>query len=330
MKAVFGLAGLDRVQEIVYSATLEEPAPDASALAQRLGLDVAEVRDALEVLLELRMVRRSHAEPERLVAVDPVVGLQNLLARENEQLLARQQQISASQSMVLRMLADRNASVASAATEGVQRLEGIDAVQQRLERFSQEAKWSVETFMTGGAQSAAALEAARENDARVMTRGVVMRTIGLDSLREHEGTLAHARWLTDRGGEFRTVAALPPRMVVVDRGSALVPIDPEDSRKGAMYLTEPGMVASLVALFEQVWDVATPFGSDRRPDSSGLSTQEKALLVLIAQGHTDESAASKLFISARTARRTMAGIMERLGARSRFEAGVKAAQLGWL
>ncbi|MFE7277006.1 LuxR C-terminal-related transcriptional regulator [Streptomyces sp. NPDC057623] len=330
MKVVLGLAGLDHVQEIVYRAALEAPALDAPGLAERLQLDVAEVRDALEALLQLRMMRRSRDEPGRLVPVDPVVGLQELLAREHEQLLARQQQISASQSMVLRMLADRNTSVPSAVTEGVQRLEGIDAVQQRLERFSQEARWSVATFMPGGAQSAEALEAARENDARVMARGAAVRTVGLDSVRGHEETLAYARWLTDQGSEFRTVSTLPPRMVVVDRSAALVPIDPKDSRKGAMFLTEPGMVASLMALFEQVWDVATPLGSDRRPDGDGLSSQEKALLVLIAQGHTDESAAAKLFISARTARRTMASIMERLGARSRFEAGVKAAQLGWL
>ncbi|MFD0381692.1 LuxR C-terminal-related transcriptional regulator [Streptomyces stramineus] len=50
----------------------------------------------------------------------------------------------------------------------------------------------------------------------------------------------------------------------------------------------------------------------------------------MAQGHTDESAAKQLHISPRTARRMMASLMDRLGARSRFEAGLKAARLGWL
>ena len=51
---------------------------------------------------------------------------------------------------------------------------------------------------------------------------------------------------------------------------------------------------------------------------------------LLAAGLTDEAAAARLNISHRTARRLMAGLMERLGARSRFEAGLKAAQRGWL
>ncbi len=119
-------------------------------------------------------------------------------------------------------------------------------------------------------------------------------------------------------------------MVLVDSAIALVPIDPADPRKGALCLTRPGVVASLVALFECVWDAATPLGADRETGRAGLSDQERELLLLIAQGHTDESAAAQLFISPRTSRRMMASIMERLGARSRFEAGVKAAQHGWL
>ncbi|MFJ9378719.1 LuxR C-terminal-related transcriptional regulator [Streptomyces sp. NPDC101455] len=327
---MFGIVGLDQIQETVYRASLESPQLEVAALAEKVHLSVAEVRSALDTLLDMRMMRRSREAPERLVPVDPVVGLQALLEREHEELMARQQQISASRSLVLSMLADRGADATSATSEGVQRLEGVDVVQQRLDRLSREVRWSVATFMPGGAQSAEALAAARECDARVLARGVTMRTIGLDSVRLDTGTVQYARWLTDHGGEFRTVPVLPPRMVVVDQSSALVPIDPRDTRKGALFLTELGMVTSLVALFEQIWDVATPLGSDHHSGDLGLLPQEKALLMLIAQGHTDESAAAKLFISPRTARRTMAGVMERLGARSRFEAGVKAAQNGWL
>ncbi|GGV68738.1 hypothetical protein GCM10010277_78240 [Streptomyces longisporoflavus] len=61
-----------------------------------------------------------------------------------------------------------------------------------------------------------------------------------------------------------------------------------------------------------------------------LSSTERALLRLAAEGCTDAAAASRLHVSHRTARRMMAALMERLGARSRFEAGVKATRLGWL
>lgn len=45
---------------------------------------------------------------------------------------------------------------------------------------------------------------------------------------------------------------------------------------------------------------------------------------------TDENAGKRLGISLRTVRRQMASLMERLNASSRFEAGLKAAQSGWL
>lgn len=47
-------------------------------------------------------------------------------------------------------------------------------------------------------------------------------------------------------------------------------------------------------------------------------------------GLTDEVAARRLGISLRTARRMMARIMERLGAHSRFEAGLRAKERRWL
>jgi DNA-binding NarL/FixJ family response regulator len=74
-----------------------------------------------------------------------------------------------------------------------------------------------------------------------------------------------------------------------------------------------------------------PVGAQRdEGHGEGLSTGEKELLLLLAKGLTDEAAAKRLGVSLRTARRQMAALMERLGATSRFEAGLKAAQRGWL
>ncbi|GAA3924602.1 helix-turn-helix domain-containing protein [Actinoplanes auranticolor] len=53
-----------------------------------------------------------------------------------------------------------------------------------------------------------------------------------------------------------------------------------------------------------------------------LDGRERELLKLLAAGMTDESAAVRLGISARSVRRMMSGVMDRLGARSRFQAGI--------
>lgn len=315
--------------EIVYRAMLQHQGLSVEDLATYLSLSTDDIRAALDVLFELHLLQESSERPGHLFAVDPVVGLQEMLAREQQHLVERERQIASSRELIAQMLAEsehRTVRGRPGEEEGIERLDGMQAVQHRLEQLSVNASRSVMTFMPGGAQSGPALAAASRNDKQVLDRGVAIRTIALDSVGGDPATLEYARTLTANGGEFRTTTTLPPRMVLVDNSIALLPIDPADSRKGALCLTRSGVIASLVALFERTWEAAVPLGTDR----DGLSEQDRALLLLIAQGHTDESAASQLFISTRTSRRIMASIMERLGARSRFEAGVKAAQRGWL
>ncbi|MGW3248842.1 helix-turn-helix domain-containing protein [Streptomyces sp. NPDC001070] len=62
----------------------------------------------------------------------------------------------------------------------------------------------------------------------------------------------------------------------------------------------------------------------------GLTGQEATTLQLLADGLTDEAIAKRLGVSPRTARRIATDLMERLNARSRFQAGARAVQHGWL
>lgn len=61
-----------------------------------------------------------------------------------------------------------------------------------------------------------------------------------------------------------------------------------------------------------------------------LTARELITLRLLAEGHTDAAIAKRLGLSGRTVRRIATGLMNRLGARSRFAAGVHAVQRGWL
>lgn len=61
------------------------------------------------------------------------------------------------------------------------------------------------------------------------------------------------------------------------------------------------------------------------PAAQPISAREWQVLQLLAQGCTDEAAARSLGVSLRTVRRVTAELMEKLGAKSRFQAGLKAA-----
>lgn len=54
-------------------------------------------------------------------------------------------------------------------------------------------------FAPSGAQTVENMEAARPQDLELLERGVRMRTLYLDSLRNSQPTVAYATWLTSRG-----------------------------------------------------------------------------------------------------------------------------------
>jgi DNA-binding CsgD family transcriptional regulator len=323
--------GLDRVAEDVYRTMLGDTAHGVADLCRVLDLDEQRVRRALDALFELALVRRSADRTEAWRAVDPQAGLQTLLDRQSVELEQRRARIAASQAEIAALVAERAADAGPAdAGAGIQRLLGVDAVISQLELLTETARSQIAGITPGRAQSENSLDAARRNDTRLLERSVAIREIVQDSCRGDPATVAHARWLTESGGQVRTAPTLPHRMVLIDARIAFVPLDPADTAKGALQVTDSGIVATLQALFEQVWACATPFGASSAPERSGLTAREREILKLLAAGLTDEAVATRLAISDRTVRRVMNDLCERLGAASRFEAGIRAAQAGWL
>ncbi|MYS85339.1 helix-turn-helix domain-containing protein [Embleya scabrispora] len=322
--------GLDDVAESVYRAMLARPDEGVSALAARLGLSEVQLRSALDTLSTLALLRPSAEHDGRLHAVSPDVGMEVLLARQEAELVARQHRIDASRAAAARLIAECADLRPAATTPGVEQLIGLDRIRDRLVGLTREVHSEVLTFAPGGGQTMDNMEAAKPLDGELLERGVLMRTLYLDSVRYNPPSIAYADWLTDLGGEVRTAPTLPVRMIIVDRTTAVVPIDNQDTAHGAVVLTGLGTLTALCALFDTLWDTATPLGKGKTRDTRGLTTQESETLRLLGQGLTDDAIANRLGVSGRTARRIAADIMDTLGARSRFQAGAEAARRSWL
>ncbi|GAA3837108.1 LuxR C-terminal-related transcriptional regulator [Streptomyces phyllanthi] len=323
--------GIDERTEAVYRLMLRRHDWGAAEIATELRYSEGEVRESLDRLSQLRLLRGSLRNAGSVRAVSPEVGLRLLLQEQESVLLREQQRLAEGQAAVMRLV-DEYAGGPHRERHDVEYLLGIDSIQGRLEELAHRCERECLSFMPGGAQSAASLEASKPLDQDLMDRGVRVLTLYLDSVRNDQATLNYAQWLIERGGEVRTSPTLPLRMVMFDREVALLPVDPENTRKGAAVLRGPGVITALTALYEKFWDSAAPFETDRdrEKNDAGLTPQEAELLRLLFQGNTDEIAARKLGIGLRTVRRTMSDLMSRLEARSRFEAGARAAQRGWL
>ncbi|MFE9201940.1 LuxR C-terminal-related transcriptional regulator [Micromonospora sp. NPDC007230] len=323
---MFDLLGLSTQHEMIYRAMLQRPDLNIAGLAEHLAVSGDQVREALDVLADLALIRLD-PQGEHARVVRPQAGLMALLAKVEADVAVRQRQVEATRAAI--------AAIATAhddrhqAAEG-RILEGVDSVRERLAELAHTTRTECLSFTTGGAQTSDTMEAERPLNQVALQRGIRIRNVYQDSFRNDPATLAHARWMASLGGQSRTTPTLPMRLVIVDRETALVPIDPDNSGQGALELHSPGVIAGLVALFEQVWRAATPFGEQTAPDTHGLTPQERELLLLLSSGHTDESAARKLAISLRSVQRMMTSLTERLGAASRFQAGVHAGRRGWV
>jgi DNA-binding CsgD family transcriptional regulator len=163
---------------------------------------------------------------------------------------------------------------------------------------------------------------------REIRHGVRYRAIFPDHARTMPTVGRHLGALTASGAAVRTVPHVPMNALVIDGSVAVLPADTQNGSVAVLRLTS--VVITAIELFERIWPDAVPLADSDLPDEADLSLREQEMLRLLALGATDEVAAAHLDISVRTVRRMVAQIMNRLGARSRFQAGVKAADRGWL
>ncbi|MBB0244317.1 LuxR family transcriptional regulator [Streptomyces alkaliphilus] len=126
-----------------------------------------------------------------------------------------------------------------------------------------------------------------------------------------------------RVARMSTVAAM-----IVDERVALLHTDSTTGSRASL-VRAPGVINSLHTLFRGVWRNAVPlpegelgFGGRERTETV------RRILEQLQLGVTDEVAARDLAVSVRTYRRYVSEIMRVLGATSRFQAGVRAAELG--
>jgi DNA-binding CsgD family transcriptional regulator len=319
--------GLSAQAESVYRTMLANPRWGVTEICEHLAIGETELREILDMLVDLALLRPSWKQDGTLRLVSPQAGLAGLLARAEAEVVSRQRQIEATKAAI--------AVIAAAHEDTRERVDiirhsDVDAVRGRLEELAHTLRRECLSFTLGGARRPDTINAGKPLNQLVLERGASLRNVYQESFRNDPATLAYARWMAQLGSKSRIVPVVPLQMIIIDREIALVPINPVDTGQGALEVHSPGVVTALHLLFEQVWESATPFGEVPKSTDEGLEPLERELIRLLATGHTDETVGRKLGLSVRTVRRLMSDLTQRLGASSRFQAGAEAARRGWL
>jgi len=204
---------------------------------------------------------------------------------------------------------------------------GATGVSKRIQKLMDETKYETSTFAPGGPLSSKRVAEAKARGGEAFTRGIKARSIYLSSVRKDATTLSYIEWLSENGVEVRSAASLPVRMIISDQKTAILPLGLGDAMQGIAVYQNPLLVKALQALFDFVWDSASPIGPKMIIDKSGFSKIELSVLEHLAHGKDDQEIAAKLAVSDRTIRTHTKTILSKLNANTRSQAIYKATKL---
>jgi hypothetical protein len=131
----------------------------------------------------------------------------------------------------------------------------------------------------------------------------------------------------EHGAQIRITADEINETIILDRRLAILAGDVSAGRRSYSVVTQPEVVQGVLSLFEAAWRSAIDLAvhDSRIAEIRALAPR---VLDLLVQGVKDETAARRLGMGVRTYRRRVAELMDALGAASRFQAGVRARELG--
>ncbi|WP_326690773.1 MULTISPECIES: helix-turn-helix transcriptional regulator [unclassified Streptomyces] len=337
MPSMLDALDLDPVQQQIYEA-LVDGAVTVTELRSAVDLSAARVRAALSSLENLSLVGRFAADrggEERYLPVAPEIAFESLL-------LAREEEIHRTRRHIQLLAARfRVNAVGRDPLDLVEIVTGRAAVIRQVDQLQRSARQEIRgidrpPYANSDPDRLDPKTGMMPVQAQMMQRGVGYRVIydtdGLATFHRLDTDIGAAAEL---GEDARVMVDTPTKMLIADDRIALIPLRAAPNELASSVVVHPsGLLEVLCEFFEVLWSRALPISEylsghrDGAPDGPG--PDEAKLLALLTTGMTDQVMARQLGISYRTFQRRLHGLMERLGATTRFQLGMRAASLGWV
>lgn len=195
------------------------------------------------------------------------------------------------------------------------------AASRQAQRLVGRAQWSVGVVLPDRGERASAVGPLVDALAEALGRGLVVRLLCAPGAADEElsrelgryGALVSVTRVATTGAQA---------VVIVDGSVVFVPAHGPATMRG------PAVVRVFEALFAGAWASAVPLADHDRLRRHTRGEVTRGVLRLLAGGLADDAGAKEMSVSLRTYRRHVAEVLGALGARSRFQAGARAATLG--
>lgn len=320
----WAVTGLDPLAGRVLEHLVAVPSADVAEVAAAVGVPPQEARRALRQLADGALALPVDGAASRWAAGPPRSSLGALLARRRAELAAVEGLVEHLYEVYEAVSGPRTAHL----VEVLERAEEVPArYGQLLKGTSAELLHLAKPpYVVGPRASAGELGVAP---------GVRMRSVYETDGFTDAVSLRTALRGTGQGGQLRLASRLPVKLVVFDRSAALLPVRGDRPAAGSLVVHSPALVAALVALFESVWERAEPVSLVSRrdgpaPKAVGPDRRTREILHMMATGMKDETIARALRVSRRTVQKHVSDAGALLGARTRFQIALLAAERGWL
>jgi sugar-specific transcriptional regulator TrmB/DNA-binding CsgD family transcriptional regulator len=310
--------GIPEPEQAAYLRVLAAPRRTAAGLAADLGVTEERAARLLAALTAYGLLHAHDGTPAQWSATAPDVAVEALLLRREEELLRTRGRVGEL------MRAYRRAQEPLAA-DLVEVVTGQAAIAERWRRLQDGARHSVLLFDKPPhiVRADAVLERA------LLERGVAIRVVYEAGSVSAPGRLAEIRDVVAAGEQARMLPELPCKLAVVDDRWAMLPFATGSELTAAVLVRASSLLDALTGMFEAYWQRAV-----RVPEAAGApegaGDRRLELLTLLSAGFTDDSIARQLGVSPRTVQRWVREVMDALGARTRFQAGIQAARAGLL
>lgn len=321
--------GIPETEARVYEALIPQVHATADALASRVNFTTAKTARALARLIDRGLVTRVSGRPARYAAVEPSLVGSVLIAKREHELRQLQQHLT--------RLDEAFRTEASAGGSGgqVEVIEGAPAIWRTFVRVQRAARREVRGFdkppyfVPAGEHGD---EGPNLDERRLLAASAVTYRVVYDQEAVAiPGRLANI-WEGIRNGErARVAASLPVKLVMCDDTMAIMS-SPGDYQQTTAYLVHSSSLLDMASgLFEAIWDRALPLNrSESKPGEPVIDERDRQLISLLASGATDAAIARTFEWSMRTVQRHIHELMQKVGARTRFQLGMEAASRGWL